>query len=197
MTDQTPVNAITDGDPAPAPEASGRQMSFTVLDSGEIRADFGPGLDPLVLNPGAIPESLIAAAVAEGLMSRARSYTSKLTGDSRTPEALREVIAKAFENMLAGIWKVERAGAGGSDFSIEAEAAWIFRAKRAEAKGEPFTGTLAEAAAAFSGLSDEQKKTLKGLPLFKLAYAEVKAKRDAEKLEKLKADASKAEGFDF
>lgn len=203
MTEETqttePVNTVTDGDPAPVsptPEEKGRQMTFTVLDSGEIRADFGPGLDPLTLNPGEIPESLISAAVAEGLMSRARGYTSKLTGDARTPAALREVIAKAFDNMRQGVWKIERVG-GGSEFSIEQEAAWVFRAKRAAAKGETFTGTLEEAAAAFTGLSDEQKKTLKGLPLYRLCYAEVKAKRDAEKLEKLKADASKAEGFEF
>lgn len=194
------VNTVTEGDPAPAPapaEEKGRQMTFTVLDSGEIRADFGPGLDPLTLNPAEIPESLISAAVAEGLMSRARGYTSKLTGDARTPSALREVIEKAFQNMRQGIWKIERVGGASSEFSIEQEAAFIFRQKRAAAKGETFTGTLEEAAAAFTALTDEQKKTLKGLPLYRLCYAEVKAARDAAKLEKLKADASKAEGFEF
>lgn len=203
MTDSvdTPVNTATDGD-APdtvttKPESAARQMTFSLLDNGEIRADFGPGLDPLTCNPALLPENLVSLAVAEGIMSRARGYTSKLTGDSRTPAALREAIAKAFENMMAGVWKIERVGGGSSEFSIEQEAAWMFRQKRAEAKGEQFTGTLAEAADAFSALSDDQKKTLKGLPLYRLCYAEVKAARDAEKLAKLKADASKAEGFDF
>lgn len=205
MTEETTVaetvNTVTEGDPAPqAPEKTeekGRQMTFTVLESGEIRADFGPGLDPLTLNPAEVPESLYSAAVAEGLMSRARGYTSKLTGDARTPAALRDVIAKAFENMKAGVWKIERVAGGSSEFSIEQEAAWMFRSKRAAAKGETFTGTLAEAAEAFTALTDDQKKTLKALPLYRLCYAEVKAQRDAEKLAKLKADASKAEGFDF
>lgn len=198
MTEST-VPTVTEGEaPETAkPESAARQMTFTHLDNGEIRADFGPGLDPLTINPGALPESLVSLAVAEGIMSRARGYTSKLTGDSRTPAALREAIAKAFENMLAGVWKIERVGGGSSEFSIEQEAAFVFRQKRAEAKGETFTGTLAEAAEAFSALADEQKKTLKGLALYRLAYAEVKAARDAEKLAKLKADASKAEGFEF
>lgn len=53
MTDSvdTPANTATDGD-APdtvttKPESAARQMTFSLLDNGEIRADFGPGLDPL------------------------------------------------------------------------------------------------------------------------------------------------------
>ena len=141
----------------------------------------------------ALARLLASTADAVSAVRAGRSLTEALT---RTPAALREVITKAFDNMRQGIWKIER-GPGAAEFSIEQEAAWMFRAKRAEAKGEKFEGTLAEAAEAFSALLDEQKKTLKGLALFKLCYAEVKARRDAEKLDKLKAEASKAEGFEF
>ena len=174
---------------APVPEKT-RQMSFTVLDDGTIRADFGPGLDPLTLNPAQVPEALQAAAMTEGLISRARGYTSKLTVADRTPASLRDAINKAFANLLAGVWKIERA-AGESEISMEAEAAFVFRKMRHEAKPEnkdvPFTGTLGEAVAAFATLSDDEKKKLKSLPRYQLALAEVKAARTAAKAAKLRA----------
>lgn len=181
---------------APAPVETGkRQMSFTVLEDGTIRAEFGEGIEPLNLNPAAVPETLQAAAMTEGLISRARGYTSKLTDEARTPAALRVAIAKAFENLLAGVWKIERAAGEGGEVSMEVEAAFLFRQMRAKAKNEEFTGTLAEAAEAFGKLDEESKKTLKALPRYQLALAEVKAKRQADKLAKMAAKLEK-EGDD-
>jgi hypothetical protein len=58
---------------------------------------------------------------------------------------------------------------------------------RAKAKGEPVesAGTIEQAAENFAKLSDEQKKTLKALPRYQLALAEVKAARAAAKLKAL------------
>lgn len=203
MTDET-VTSTPDA-PAPAPEASKRQMSFTILDNGTIQAEFGEGIEPLQLNPSAVPEAVYASAVTEGLISRARGYTSKLVDKDRTPDALRAAVEKAFANLTAGIWKIERAPGSSTEFSIEVEAAFLFRSKRAEkvvaaalAKGESAPdvqiGTLADAAENFAKLTDEQKKTLKALPLYQLSYAEVKAKRDAEKMAKLAAKVAAEDG---
>ena len=179
-------------------ETKKRQMSFNVLEDGTIHAEFGPGLEALTLNPLQIPESMQAAALTEGVISRARAYTSKLTEANRTPEKLREAVQKGFANMLAGIWKIERApGEGGADFPIEVEAAHLFRQMRAKAKGEEFTGTLAEAAVNFAALTDDQKKTLKALPRYQVAYAEVKAARATAKLEALKKAADESDDSDF
>lgn len=176
------------------PEAkTSRQMSFSVLEDGTIRADFGPELEPLTLNPGDVPETIYTAAVTEGLISRARGYTSKLTDSDRTPAALREAIAKAFTALLAGTWKIERAAGAGEEFSLEVQAAHVFRAMRAKAKGEEYTGTLAEAAENFAALSDEQKKALKALPRYQLALAQVKAEHAAKKAEKLAKKVSESE----
>lgn len=181
-------NAETEG----TADKNKRQMSFTILDNGVIRADFGPDLDPLELNPALVPETITAAAVAEGLISRARGYASKLAKETRTPENLRAQVAKGFENLMAGVWKVERAEGVGGEFSIEVEAAYRFKVKRAESKGETFEGTLADVAEQFAQLTEEQKTTLKALPRYQACYAEVKAERAAEKAKKLadKADAS-------
>ncbi len=194
----TPVTdvPVTTEPPAETPKEKGnsRQMSFTVLDDGTIRADFGPGIEPLSLNPGTVPEAILAAATTEGLISRARSYTSKLEGDSRTPAALREVIAKAFSNLLAGVWKIERSGAGGTEYTIEVEAALVFRQMRAASKGETCADTLETVAAQWATLTPEQQKQLKELPRYKAAFAQVKAQRQAEKAAALmkKADEDEA-----
>jgi hypothetical protein len=182
---QEPIAPVA---PAPAP-AKTRQMSFTVLEDGRIQAEFGEGVEKLHLNPGKIPESMQAAAMAEGLISRARGYTSRLTDKERTPQALHDAVAKAFSNLLAGTWKVQRE-AGETEYSIEVEAAFLFRQMRAKAKNEPFEGTIAEAAEGWEKLSDEQKKQLKALSKYQVALAEVKAKRASEKLAKLQAKAA-------
>lgn len=179
-------------DVAPAEKTTKRQMSFSVLDTGEIRADFGAELEPLILAPASVPEEIQAAAVTEGLISRLRGATSKLADADRTPENLRAAIQKGMENLLAGIWKIERAP-GTAEVSIEVEAAWLFRKLRAESKGEEFTGTIAEAAENFAQLTDEQKKTLKALPRYQAAAAQVKADRQAKKAAKLSAEANAAE----
>lgn len=170
-----------------------RQMTFSILDDGTVRADFGPGLDPLTFAPATeLPEALFPQAIASGVVNRARSYTSRATGEDRTPAKLRDLIAKAFADLKAGVWERIREGGGADEISIEAEAAHIFRQKRDPA----YTGTLADSAAAFAVLTDDQKKTLKGLPRYQAAYAEVKAKRAAEKAAKLAAKAGNTEGED-
>jgi hypothetical protein len=188
-TPETTTNETT----PPVEKTSKRQMSFSVLDTGEIRADFGPELEPLVLNPASVPETLQAAAVVEGLISRLRGYTSKLTDETRTPENLRSAIAKGIESLLAGVWKIERAAGEGVEFSLEVQAAFLFRRMRAEAKGETFTGTLEEASVNFAALTDEQKKALKALPRYQLALAQVKAEHAAKKAEKLAKKVSENE----
>lgn len=193
--DQAPAVEGTPVAPAPAPAPTKtRQMSFTVLDTGVIQAEFGEGIEKLELDPSKVPESLISAAVAEGLINRARGYTSKLVEKDRTPAALHAAISKAFTNLLAGVWKIERP-AGESDYTIEQEAAWIFRQMRAEAQKVPVEGDLAAAASAFTALTDEQKKSLKALPRYQLAMAKVKADRAAAKQAELLAKLDK-EGED-
>ncbi len=200
MTDETVNPEVTTPEtapvyPTPAPEKkTSRQMSFTVQEDGTIRADFGAGIDPLTLRPLDVPETLQAAAMTEGLISRARGYTSRLEGDARTPAALREAIAKAFANLKAGVWKIERE-AGEAEYTVEVEAAFLFRAMRAKAKGEEYAEVIADVAEAFTKLDDEQKKKLKALPRYQLALAEVKAKRAQEKQAALLAKLDK-EGDD-
>jgi hypothetical protein len=190
-TENTPVEPVT-------PEKTKtRQMSFSLLETGEIRADFGPELEAVTLDPAAVPESLQAAAMAEGLISRLRGYTSKLSDDAedpahkRTPENLRAAVQKGVVALLAGIWKIERApGTGEAEYSMEVEAAFRFRASRAKSKGETFTDTLAQVAEIFGALTEDQKKQLKALPRYQACLAEVKAERAAAKAAKLakKAD---------
>lgn len=180
----------------PPEKAKTRQMTFTVMDDGNIRAEFGEGVEVLTLNPASVPEALQAAAVTEGLISRLRGYTSKLVDKDRTPAALQAAVAKGMENLKAGVWKIERAPGEGAEFPIEVEAAFLFRQKRAEAKKEPFTGTLQESAENFAKLTEDQKKTLKALPRYQLAFAEVKAARAAAKL-KAMAEKLDAQGDDI
>lgn len=177
---------------APKPETNKRQMSFTQTEEGVIVANFGEGIDPLTLAPLDVPETLQAAAMTEGLVSRLRGYTSKLEGDARTPEALREAIAKGMDNLRKGIWKIERA-AGEAEFTVEVEAAWVFRKMRAAAQTPPidYTETIEQVAEVFGKLTDEQKKQLKALPRYQLAMAQVKAERAAKKQAELAAKLDK------
>jgi hypothetical protein len=163
-----------------------RQMSFAILEDGTVRADFGTGVAPLSFHPASLPESLFPAALAGGFIGRLRAYTSRLSGDDRTPSALRTAIEKGLADLKAGIWTTEREpGSGAGEISIEAEAAYAYRVKRAESKGEVYSGTMEQAAADFAALTDDQRKQLKALPRYQLAYAEVKARRTAERAEKL------------
>jgi len=187
-------------DPVQTPEATEkktRQMSFTVLDSGEIRADFGEGVEPLTLNPAMVPESLQALAIVEGFISRLRGATSKLQGEDRTPDNLRSAVDKGMQSLLSGVWKIERASSGVTEFPIEVEAAWVFKRLKAESKGETFTVTLEEAAAAWATLTEDQKTQLKALPRYQLARAQVKAQRDAAKLAKLQKSVDAGEGEEW
>lgn len=191
MSDETPTQEAPASTEAPK---SKRQMSFTDLDDGTIRADFGSDLPPLVFTPSAFPETIYAAAFAEGIKARLRGYTSKLSDENRTPEKMREAIAKGIENLMAGVWTVQREP-GQGDVSIEAEAAHRYRKAKFEADnpGQTYTGELAADAAAFAGLSDEQKATLKKVPRYAAAYAAVKAERAAAKAAKEAEKAAKAE----
>jgi hypothetical protein len=170
-------------------------MTFTVLDDGTIRADF-VGLEPLILDPAAVPEHVQAAAIAEGYISRVRGYTSKLEGADRTPEALRAAVSRGFAALLNGVWKAERE-AGKVEVSIEAEAAYLFRAARAKAKGEEFVGTLEEAVTNFAALTDGQKKQLKAVPLYQAQLATVKAQRATLKAAAAQKKAEAAGDADF
>lgn len=165
-------------------ETSKRHMSLSVLDNGNIRADFDAGVESIEFAPGDLPESILPAAVAEGLMSRLRSYTSRLNGAGRTPEALRKAIAQGVEDLRNGVWTRTRAE-GIGEISQEAEAAHVFRQLRAAAKGETYTGTLEDDVKAFRDLGDEQKKLLKATDLYKTAMAKVKADRAAKTADKL------------
>jgi hypothetical protein len=186
-----------------------RQMSFTVLDDGTIEATFGKGVDPIRLNPTETPERVQFAAITEGLISRARSYTSKLQDSERTPENLSKAVAKAFENLRNGVWKIEREASDGEPtYTIEVEAAFLFRKMKAESKNEPFTETLADVAALWESLTDDeteekdgkkvvtkvgQKSQVKALPRYQQAYAQIKADRALAKAKKLAEKADKAE----
>lgn len=182
-------------EPVQAPAQKTRQMSFTVLpDTGEIRADFGEGIEPLLLNPALVPEKLQALAIVEGFISRLRGYTSRLTDADRTPANLREAVEKGMSALLNGVWKIERSAGGSTEYPIEVEAGWLFKKLKAEAKGEEFTVTLEEAAAAWATLSEDQKKQLKALPRYQVAFQTVKAQRAAAKLQKLQKAAAAAEG---
>lgn len=189
MSDEnTPVQA-----PAPAKV---RQMAFTILEDGTIQATFGDNVEPATLNPSAVPEAVQLAAIAEGLISRTRSYIGRLEGDDRTPEKMREQCLVGFNNLLAGTWKLERGQGGGStEYTIEVRAALLFRQLKAKAKGEDCADTLETVAGMWAGFTDDQKKQVKALPRYQQALATVKAEAAAAKAEKLakKADADEAD----
>ena len=165
-------------------ESKTRQMTFSPLDDGSVRADFGEGIEPFTFIPAQIPESLFPQALTKGVITRLQGYSSRLSGEDRTGQTLRDAIVKGWADLMSGIWAAERAP-GALEISIEAEAAHVFRVKRGEKKGVPYTGTLAESAEAFAALDEEKQKALKALALYKVAYAEVKARRAAEKAAKL------------
>lgn len=173
-----------------------RQMAFTILEDGTIQATFGDNVEPATLNPSAVPEAVQLAAIAEGLISRTRSYIGRLEGDDRTPEKMREQCLVGFNNLLAGTWKLERGQGGGStEYTIEVRAALLFRQLKAKAKGEECTDTLETVAGMWAGFTDDQKKQVKALPRYQQALATVKAEAAAAKAEKLakKADADEAD----
>lgn len=173
-----------------------RQMSFHILDDGTIRADFIGGEVPsLTLPLSEVPEALKISAIADGVISRARGYASKLTEDARTPQNLAKQIALAFANIRAGIWKAPRATTTVTEYPIEVESAWLFRKMKAETRGEAFTENMGSVFTLWEGLTDEQRKQVKDLPRYKAAFAQVKAQRQAAKAEKLlrKAEADEAD----
>lgn len=187
---------MTDTTTTDAPKAK-RQMTFSVLEDGTVRADFpDSGLEPFVFAPSAIPEACYADAVTDGVIYRMRSGMGRLTGEARTADAMRASLVETWGHLSAGNWKVARvAGEGGTSYTIEVEAAFIFRQKRAVAAGKDISeaGTLAQAAENYAALSDDQVAKLKANPLYQLARAEVKAARDAEKLAKLAKKAAESE----
>ena len=184
--DTAPEQAQTSEKPA----EKTRQMSFTPLDDGTVRADFGPGLDPLIFSPQNVPEAPHAPAMVEGFLSRLRGHTSRLTGDDRTPENLRAAIEKGIASLYAGNWKIERVAAG-EDFSQEVRAAFVYRQMKAAAQNVEFTDTLASVNEAWQGLTEEQKKQLKATARYQLALAQVKAEDAAKKQAALLAKLAK------
>lgn len=184
----------TDTTNAPTTESKKvRQMAFAILDDGTIEASFGPGVEPLHLQPSLVPEAVQLAAIAEGLISRTRSYIGRLEGDDRTPEKMREQCALGFKNLLDGVWKLERSGGGGgTEYTIEVRAALLFRQLKASAKGETCADTLETVATMWAAFTDDQKKQVKALPRYQQALATVKAEAAAAKAAKLakKADAA-------
>jgi hypothetical protein len=174
-----------------------RQMTFAILESGAVRAEFGEGIDPITFNPPELPEAIFPQAVTAGVIARLRSYTSGLIGEDRTPAKLHDAIARGLADLMRGIWAAERVSAT-TEYTVEAEAAHLYRAKRAEKAGKEFTVTLAESAADFEALSDEQRKDLKARALYRLCYQEVKESRAAKTRAKLEKKADKEAGdFDF
>lgn len=191
---------------------SARQMSFTKLETGAYRADFGEGIEPFTFTPAAIPETVMPEALASGVVQNLRQSTSKLIGDARTPEALRAAILARWDRINSGVWTIEReAGEETQEFTIEEEAAHLYRVKRGEKTGEPYTGTLEDTAAAWEKVPTEKKLLLtgrsankeKGLSaikanaLYELCYAEVKAQRAAARKAKLEKRAASAGDVDF
>lgn len=182
--------AVTESAKAPRT----RKMHFYVLDDGTIQAQFGEGVEPVSLDPNAIPEQVRADAVTEGLISRLRSYASRFTDAERTPENLRSAIEKGVSNILSGTWKLERGdGNPAETYTIEQEAAYLFRKRKAEGQGAAFDETIAETAELWKGLTDDQRKQVKDLPRFQACLAEVKAERQARKAERLAAKAQEQE----
>lgn len=183
----------------PETQAKKRQMTFTVLDDGTVRADFpDSGLEAYTFNPSAIPEALYPDALTEGVINRLRGHMGKLVGGARTPEAMRQTLIHGWETIQKGVWKIERE-AGVGTFSAEVEAAWLFRQKRAVAAGQPIesVGTLAESATAYAQLSDKNKAKLKATPLYKAAYAEIRARNALANASKLQKKAGTAEDTGF
>lgn len=184
MTEQTQT--------APEAKTKTRQMTFTVLENGSVQASFpDSGLENFEFTPANLPEALYPAAMIEGVISVMRSAMGKLSGDERTASAMREILVKRWETLSAGQWKLERGESVGAGYSIEVEAAFLFRQKRAVQKGLDIStaGTLEEAAANFAALADDKIARLKADPVYKAAYAEIKAKRAMANAAKLAAKA--------
>lgn len=190
--------------PVPAPALAEpkkvRQMSFNILESGEVHAEFGEGVDPLRFNPSALPETIFPQAVTAGVISMLRSYTSRLADADRNPVNLRKMIAAGLEDLQAGRWGRGRAGGGVAEFSLEGEAAHLWRtlAFREANPGEDYPGTLEKDAADYAALPAEKQAKLKATPRWALALAQAKADRAARKAAKMAAAKQEAsEEVDF
>ena len=182
-----------------------KQMSFVQLEDGTVRASFVDGTPELIINPSELPEKIQLAAIVEGVISRLRGYVGQLEGADRTPANMRAAVEKGFAALMAGTWKAERGTGAGAEFSVEVEAAWLFRKMKAEAQGVDFIETIEQTAALWANLTDDtkdeagkvtaagQKSQVKATTRYQQAYAQIKAKRAAEKAAKL---AQKAQAED-
>jgi hypothetical protein len=177
-----------------------RQMSFSVLESGEVHAEFGEGIEPIRFSPAALPEAIYPQAVTAGVISMLRSYTSRLADADRTPENLRKQIAAGLVDLEAGQWGRGRTG-GAPEFSLEGETAHVWRVLRfAETNpGEAYPGTVEDDAREYAAKDEVLQKKLKATPRWALALAQVKASRAAKKAEKLagKEKVASTEELDF
>jgi hypothetical protein len=174
-----------------------KQMSFAQLDDGTVRASFVDGTPELIFNPSELPEAIQLAAIVEGVISRLRGYVGQLEGTDRTPANMRAAVEKGLAALMAGTWKAERGTGAGAEFSIEIEAAWLFRKMKAAAQGVDFVETIEQTAALWANLTDDtkdadgkvtakgQKAQVKETTRYAQAYAQVKAQRAAAKAAKL------------
>lgn len=195
-----------------------KQMSLSYLtETGQVMATFVDNSEPLYIGIDEVPEDSRIKALVGGIMANLRGATSKLEGENRTPANLRTAIAQRMTDIRAGQWTTERApGEAGESYTIEQEAAWLFRKLKAEAANKEFTETLAEVAELWDSLTDDpkgadgkplkdengkvilgQKGQVKATPRYQQALAQIKARRAAEKAEKMAKKAAAAEDVDF
>lgn len=194
MSETVETTSVPTPAPAPEPKAKTRQMSFSVLESGEVHAEFGEGVEPIRFAPAALPEQIFPQAVTAGVISMLRSYTSRLADADRTPENLRKQIAAGLVDLQAGQWGRGRI-AGAPEFTLEGETAHVWRILRFTETNpaEDYPGTLEADAREYASKGEELQKKLKATPRWALALARVKADRAARKAEKLGAKERKAE----
>lgn len=195
-----------------------KQMSLSYLaETGQVMATFVDNSEPLYIGIDEVPEDSRIKALVGGIMANLRGATSKLEGENRTPANLRTVIAQRMVDIRAGQWTTERTpGEAGETYTIEQEAAWLFRKLKAKAANKEFTETLAEVAELWDSLTDDpkgadgkplkdengkvilgQKGQVKATPRYQQALAQIKARRAAEKAEKMAKKAAAAEDVDF
>jgi hypothetical protein len=169
------------------------KMAQTVGDDGSVKFAFSEDAGEQVYNLSDFPENVREFFAIFGMRTKLRNFTVPDSGEKEaSPAKMAEKLSKGAALLKAGLLRVarepgEKKGGG----TILLEAAMIYKAKKAAAKGEEFALTEAEVAAELEALTDEQLEQLKGTTLFKLAMAEVKEKRAAEKKAALEAQAAK------
>lgn len=168
------------------------KMSQAVKEDGSVEFAFSHGVKQ-TYSLADFPPNVRDFFATFGMRTKLRNFT---VPDSGEKEASAEQMATKLEkgaNLLkAGLLRVAREpGEKKAGGTLLLEAAFIYKQKKAAAKGEEFTGTEADVAAELEALDEEKLDALKGTTLFKLAMAEVKEKRAAEKKAALQKQAEK------